>query len=105
MGGDGKRAAEGDLAYLGVHQYWIRTDKPTPYNKCIGYPESSFLSILDILDKTGGRGKVKLAFDEWNLRGWHHPGFPRKQVSETSDPAEVGGAARVGGGGGSRRRC
>jgi len=78
-------AAEGDLDYLGVHQYWIRTDKPTPYNKCIGYPERSFLSILDILDKTGGRGKVKLAFDEWNLRGWHHPGFPRKHVLKPDD--------------------
>ena len=78
-------AAEGDLDYLGVHQYWIRTDKPTPYNKCIGYPERSFLSILDILDKTGGRGKVKLAFDEWNLRGWYHPGFPRKHVLQPDD--------------------
>ena len=24
---------------------------------------------------------------KWNSRGWHHPGFPRKQVSDHSDPA------------------
>ena len=24
---------------------------------------------------------------KWNSRGWHHPGFPRKQVSDHGDPA------------------
>ena len=28
---------------------------------------------------------MKIAFDEWNLRGWHHPGFPRKKVLEPDD--------------------
>jgi len=24
-------------------------------------------------EKTGYDKKIKIAFDEWNLRGWHHP--------------------------------
>lgn len=30
--------------------------------------------------------RLGLAPNEWNLRGWHHPGFPRK---EASDPADL----------------
>jgi alpha-N-arabinofuranosidase len=41
--------------------------------------------MLGILDRAGCRGHVKIAFDEWNLRGWHHPGFPRKQPVEADD--------------------
>ena len=36
--------------------------------------------VIDLLEESGHRGRIKIAFDEWNLRGWHHPGFPRKQV-------------------------
>ena len=42
--------------------------------------------MIEVLDEAGCRGRVKIAFDEWNLRGWHHPGFPRKQVSDGKDP-------------------
>ncbi len=43
--------------------------------------------MIGLLDQAGCRGRIKIAFDEWNLRGWHHPGFPRKQVSDIGDPA------------------
>jgi alpha-L-arabinofuranosidase len=36
-------------------------------------PEEDIRKTQDILDETGFRGKIKIAFDEWNLRGWHHP--------------------------------
>jgi alpha-N-arabinofuranosidase len=36
-------------------------------------PEEDILRTIGILDETGFRGKIKIAFDEWNLRGWHHP--------------------------------
>jgi len=26
--------------------------------------------------KAGKRGRLKIGFDEWSLRVWHHPGFP-----------------------------
>jgi alpha-N-arabinofuranosidase len=43
--------------------------------------------VIKLLDQAGFRGRIKIAFDEWNLRGWHHPGFPRKQVGRPGDPA------------------
>ena len=79
------KAAGEDLDYIGVHQYWIRTSKETPYKGCIGYVERSFADVIGNLEKTGCRGKVKIAFDEWNLRGWHHPNFPRKSPVKPGD--------------------
>ena len=39
------------------------------------------------MDEAGFRGRIKIAFDEWNLRGWHHPGFPRKRPVSPDDKA------------------
>jgi alpha-N-arabinofuranosidase len=41
------------------------------------------------LQESGYRGRIKIAFDEWNLRGWHHPGFPRKSVQNYNDPKVI----------------
>jgi alpha-N-arabinofuranosidase len=30
--------------------------------------------------------RLKIAFDEWNLRAWQHPGFPREHVENYEDP-------------------
>jgi alpha-N-arabinofuranosidase len=49
-------------------------------------PEKTLSDFVRILDESGYRGKIKIAYDEWNLRGWHHPGFPRKTVQNYSDP-------------------
>ncbi len=82
------KAAGPDLQYMAVHQYWLRTEKPTPYQQCISFssaPEKTITSVIKILEEAGCRGKVKIAYDEWNLRGWHHPGFPRKGVVKADD--------------------
>ena len=49
-------------------------------------PEKSIADYLGVLEESGYRGRVKIAFDEWNLRSWHHPGFPRKEVQDYSNP-------------------
>jgi alpha-N-arabinofuranosidase len=41
---------------------------------------------VGVLEEAGFRGRIKIAYDEWNLRGWHHPGFPRKAVQDYADP-------------------
>ena len=77
-----------DLEYMAVHQYWLRTEKKTPYRQCIGFsegPEKTFTSVIKIIEEAGLRGKIKIAYDEWNLRGWMHPGFPRKRVVQADD--------------------
>nr|WP_239584234.1 alpha-L-arabinofuranosidase C-terminal domain-containing protein [Aquibacillus albus] len=35
--------------------------------------EPQILKTKYILGSLGYLGKIKIAFDEWNLRGWHHP--------------------------------
>ncbi|MGB2936952.1 MAG: alpha-L-arabinofuranosidase C-terminal domain-containing protein, partial [Phycisphaerae bacterium] len=82
------KAAGRDLEYMAVHQYWLRTEKKTPYKRCIGFssgPEKMITSVIKIIEEAGLRGKIKIAYDEWNLRGWHHPGFPRKHVVKADD--------------------
>ena len=67
------------LDYMSIHGYW---DPLHHYNNVTDYmgcmlrtdgPEQSIQKGIDVLEEAGYRGKIKLAFDEWNLRGWHHP--------------------------------
>jgi len=87
-------ATAGDrLDYIAIHQYWLpcwRRNLTPDYLSCIMLsegPEQTIRSVIDLLEEAGCRGRIKIAFDEWNLRGWHHPGFPRKQPSDPHDPA------------------
>jgi len=86
------KAAGESLDYVAVHQYWLGNwqKNATPdYLTCIMHsdgPERTITRVIGILEEAGCRGRIKIAFDEWNLRGWHHPGFPRKQVSNQADP-------------------
>ncbi len=69
------------LDYVSIHGYWSwldKNNKPAPYLECMlktMEPEREILRTIGILEKTRSRGRVKIAFDEWNLRGWHHPGI------------------------------
>ncbi len=85
-------AAAGDeLQYVAIHEYWLPCwgeNLTPPYVACImnaDGPESTILSVIRLLDEAGLRGRIKIAFDEWNLRGWHHPGFPRKAPVDPND--------------------
>lgn len=81
------------LDYVAIHEYWLPCwgENLTPdYLSCImksGGPERTITQVIDVLEEAGYRGRIRIAFDEWNLRGWHHPGFPRKEVSDPADGA------------------
>jgi len=86
------KAAGDYLDYISIHSYWLplwgRNDMPD-YLTCVMHSESPEQMIGDcigVLEEAGYRGRIKIAFDEWNLRGWHHPGFPRKTVQDYNDP-------------------
>lgn len=81
------KAAGQDLQYMAVHSYWISTDKPIPFKNIVSgsEPEKTITSVIDLIEEAGCRGKIKIAYDEWNLRHWHHPGFPRKGVVRADD--------------------
>jgi len=85
------KAAGRHLDYVAVHQYWLgywqRNEMPD-YLPCIMHadgPEQTIAGVIAILEEAGYRDKIKIAFDEWNLRGWHHPGFPRKKPVDPED--------------------
>jgi alpha-N-arabinofuranosidase len=81
------------LKYVAIHEYWLPCwgNNLTPdYLTCVSNsegPEATITRVIDLLDEAACRGRVKIAFDEWNLRGWHHPGFPRKESGNCADPA------------------
>lgn len=80
------------LDYLSIHKYWLplwgKNDMPD-YRTCIVKsegPEQMISDYVAVLAEAGYRGRIKIAFDEWNLRGWHHEGFPRKTVQDYNAP-------------------
>ncbi|MEO6732224.1 MAG: alpha-L-arabinofuranosidase C-terminal domain-containing protein [Ferruginibacter sp.] len=68
------------LSYISIHGYWdfmVEVNTPADYVTCMlktTKPEEQIKHTIDILKKTGNDKKIKIAFDEWNLRNWHHPG-------------------------------
>ena len=79
------------LDYIAIHGYWLRLwskNEIPDYLSCIMQserPEEKIEEVVKIITEAGYQGKIKIAFDEWNLRGWHHPGFPRKEAIESGD--------------------
>jgi len=80
------------LDYISVHNYWLdrgnelpRYDYLTAITKSEG-PEAYIALVCDSLNEAGQKGRLKIAFDEWNLRAWQHPGFPRDAVKDYEDP-------------------
>ena len=79
----------GDLLdYVSIHNYWDGDHdhfNPESYLGCMmktTLPENDIKNTIAILDESGYRGRIKIAFDEWNLRGWLHPGLfnPRQKM-------------------------
>ncbi len=65
------------LDYVSIHGYYAGGYEP--YLKCMMQterPKGEIERTVAVLEKAGfGGGKVGIAFDEWNLRGWAHPGL------------------------------
>jgi alpha-L-arabinofuranosidase len=83
------------LDYISIHGYWLplwgRNDTPDYLSGIMHSesPEQMIASYVAVLEEAGYRGRIKIAFDEWNLRGWHHPGFPRKSVQDYHAPEVI----------------
>ena len=75
------------LKWISIHQYWDaihNTNDLASYEQCMAYTadmDSSIEKTLGILTATGN-SHIKIAFDEWNLRGWYHPNI--HTVGQTS---------------------
>ena len=79
------------LDYVSSHDYWLDRGDQLPrydYLTAIGksaMPERYLTTLAKSLHDSG-KSRIKVAFDEWNLRAWQHPGFPRNQVEDYSAP-------------------
>ncbi len=75
------RASGAYLNWISLHGYWDVADDDgnlSDYEACIArsiQPEHEIAKARELLESFGLLGKVRVAFDEWNLRGWHHPYF------------------------------
>jgi alpha-N-arabinofuranosidase len=70
------REAGDFLDWISIHGYW--TTIHDPYKVCIarsGDPERLISRTEHVLGALGYLGKIRIAFDEWNLRRWWHPKF------------------------------
>lgn len=67
------------LDWISIHEYWDMTTQVNDladYEQCMAYTAAVDHAVREVrgllaamrLDK-----KIKIAFDEWNLRSWHHP--------------------------------
>ncbi len=92
------RTAGPYLDFISIHGYWDRlqhVNNPSDYLTCMRMsvmPENRIKSTIDILKKTGYENKIRIAFDEWNLRSWHHPGHgsrTQEQDIKARDLADV----------------
>lgn len=76
------------LDWISIHGYWDRLwqeNNLSSYETCMTFTmeiEPEILAVKHILGAFGYLGKIRIAFDEWNLRGWHHPHVD----SPTEDP-------------------
>jgi alpha-N-arabinofuranosidase len=67
------------LDWISIHGYW---DPIHETNDCANYEtsmvytmdiETSVRKVKGLLQAMGLEHKIRIAFDEWNLRGWYHP--------------------------------
>jgi alpha-N-arabinofuranosidase len=73
------RAAGKYLDLVSIHDYWDplwQKNEPKSYREAMlasEKPEKLIVRTRQILGAAGFGDKIGIAFDEWNLRGWHHP--------------------------------
>ncbi len=87
-----------NLDILSVHEYWVPNyaKHHTPdYLSCMilsEKPDHHIKAFSDGINNSGLDGKLTIAFDEWNLRSWHHPGFSGHNARKVDydDPEVIG---------------
>jgi alpha-N-arabinofuranosidase len=89
------RAAGKYLDMVSIHGYYDplwQKDEPSDYATCIvrgGQVEDAIRQTEQIIGVAGFGGKLGIAFDEWNLRGWHHPNGNSPAVIAARDRNDI----------------
>ena len=68
------------LDWISIHRYWNLMPNENDfadYEQTMAYTadlDSDIHKVRGLLMAFGLEKQIKIAYDEWNLRGWHHPG-------------------------------
>ncbi len=85
------RKAGHNLNWISIHQYWDaihNTNALATYEQAIAYTQNlgeSIAKVRGLLAALGLQKKIKIAFDEWNLRGWYHPNMHTQKMGVTKE--------------------
>jgi alpha-L-arabinofuranosidase len=86
----------GDLLdMISIHGYYDplwQKDEPSPYAACMlraGQVEATIRTTEQVIAVAGFEGRIGIAFDEWNLRGWHHPDGNTPQAISARDRNDI----------------
>jgi alpha-N-arabinofuranosidase len=69
------------LVWISIHDYWDgihQTNNYANYEQSMAYTnhlEDKVAKVRGLLCAMGLEKQIRIAFDEWNLRGWYHPNF------------------------------
>ena len=67
------------LDWISIHEYWDmmpEVQNPATYEQCMAFTDQLDHSVREVRGMLAAlrlEGKIRIAFDEWNLRSWHHP--------------------------------
>ncbi len=67
------------MDWISIHGYWDelwQENRPAGYEQCIARTDDldrDVRRVRGLLTAFGLEKKIRIAYDEWNLRGWHHP--------------------------------
>ena len=79
------------LDWISIHQYWDPingTNDFASYEQVMAYTnltENGIREVRGLLTAMRLEKKIKIAFDEWNLRGWYHPDATKRGPGETRE--------------------
>ena len=67
------------IDWISIHEYWDmmpEVNAPSAYEQCMAFTDRIDHSVHEVRGMLAALkldGRIKIAFDEWNLRSWHHP--------------------------------
>ena len=90
------------IDWISIHKYWNLMPERNDfadYGQTMAYTndlETDIAKVRGLLTAMGLEKKIKIAYDEWNLRGWHHPnvhsivqGRTREEVITPRDKNDI----------------
>ena len=67
------------IDWISIHEYWDmmpEVNAPASYEQCMAFTDRIDHSVREVRGMLAALrldGRIRIAFDEWNLRSWHHP--------------------------------